>query len=202
MPWRHLTRFVRDDRASVTVEFVAVFGGLVVLVFFIMETTLAFFWWKTAEKSAYLGARLAIVSTAAAGIPERNPKTDSGTYGIHCRDITVPCALNIGDSWICETDGTGCNAPARGFILARMSDIFGVLQADQIRISYTYVGLGYAGGPLIPAVRLTITGVPFDRGFLPVIGRLITQDAAELAVLPDISATLTGEDLDTGAPEA
>ena len=67
------------------------------------------------------------------------------------------------------------------------------IQAENLVITYSYVGLGYAGGTFIPSVTVTLTGVPFGMfmGFLSGLA----GDVDALQFLPDISATLTGEDL-------
>jgi hypothetical protein len=62
-----------------------------------------------------------------------------------------------------------------------------------VRITYRYTGLGFAGGPTIPAIALELHDVPFQLGVLGLIGGLL--GAGHQLTLPPISATFTGEDL-------
>ena len=66
MVHRLLAQFHRDATGSATVEFVAIALPFFLIVLFVVEVTLAFFWWKSAEKATMLGARLAAVQNVAA----------------------------------------------------------------------------------------------------------------------------------------
>ena len=59
-------RFLRDEDAGATVEFVAVMGPMMLIVFFIFEVMVEMVWIGTGEKAAQAGARLAVVSNVAA----------------------------------------------------------------------------------------------------------------------------------------
>ena len=196
---------------------------------FVVEVTLAFFWWKSAEKAAMLGARLAVVQDiAAANLPHdpgdvpRNEKSDGGLFGMHCRpadpDDPSPCVRpdtgkiiceNTADTtcntWVCaaDTDNAGCDLAAKTNIVRKMQNILAVIQPEDVEISYRYVGLGYAGGPLIPAVTVTLTGLQFQTGFISLIGGLFDTDGDGKGLeMPPITATLTGEDLSSAAAGA
>ena len=52
-----LPRFHRDQTGSATVEFVAIALPFFLIVLFVVEVSLAF-WWKSAEKATMLGAAL------------------------------------------------------------------------------------------------------------------------------------------------
>jgi Flp pilus assembly protein TadG len=202
-PSRFRPSCFRDDTAgSVTVEFVALMTGFLLLVFFVVEVTLAFFWWQTAEKATYLGVRLAAVQDpAAAGVPLRNAKTTAGVFGVACRDVTSPCTLPLGTTQVCDTDGSGCVAAAKDAVVEKMQSLLAVIQPENVRITYRHVGLGYAGGPYVPAITVTLTGLPFQTGIIPILGSIIGT-GGPLLTLPDISATLTGEDLSTAAVDS
>jgi hypothetical protein len=49
----------------------------------------------------------------------------------------------------------------------------------------------------VPAVTVTLTGLQFQTGFLSIIGGVL--GGSSLTTLPDITATLTGEDLSAAA---
>jgi hypothetical protein len=192
MSWRGLRSC---QRGAATVEFVVVAPVFLILFFLVIEVASAFFWWKTAEKATQLGARIAIVRDAAVtDLPTRNPKRDGALFGLACADSSNPCDFDNQSTWICVAGGTGCNSAAFQNIISEMRRIFGqAINDSNLTITYKYVGLGYAGGPFIPSVTVTLSGVRFGlfMGFLS--GLAGAGDS--LLVLPDISATLTGEDL-------
>ena len=76
--------------------------------------------------------------------------------------------------------------------LTHIRSISGQVEAGNITIRYQNVGLGYAGGPVIPLVSLSISGVQYQTG----IFGLLIQNAGVLDTLPSRTASMTGEDLD------
>jgi Flp pilus assembly protein TadG len=192
MSWRGLRSC---QRGAATVEFVVVAPVFLILFFLVIEVAGAFFWWKTAEKATQLGARLAIVrDVAVTGLPARNPKRDGAVFGLACAAASNPCNFDNQSTWICTAGGTGCNSAAFQNIMTEMQRILGqAITDDNLTITYRYAGLGYAGGPFIPTVTVTLSQVPFGL-FLGFLSSLSGAGDA-LLTLPDISATLTGEDL-------
>jgi Flp pilus assembly protein TadG len=192
MSWRGLRSC---QRGAATVEFVVVAPVFLILFFLVIEVAGAFFWWKTAEKATQLGARLAIVrDVAVTGLPARNPKRDGAVFGLACAAASNPCNFDNQSTWVCTAGGAGCNSAAFQNIMTEMQRIFGqAITDDNLTITYRYAGLGYAGGPFIPSVTVTLSQVPFGL-FLGFLSSLSGAGDA-LLTLPDISATLTGEDL-------
>lgn len=195
-------RFLLDSSGSATVEFVAIALPFFLVVLFIVEVTLAFFWWKSAEKATMLGARFAAVqNVAATGMPARNEqRSNAAVSGKYCRDASNPCAADPGQTWVCAAGGAGCNAAAKANIVAKMQSVLAVIKPENVEITYQFTGLGYVGGPLIPAVTVTLTGLQFQTGFLSIIGGVL--GGPSLTTLPNISATMTGEDLSSAAAGA
>ncbi|MGH6896286.1 MAG: TadE/TadG family type IV pilus assembly protein [Geminicoccaceae bacterium] len=183
------------ERGAATVEFVIVAPVFLLLFFGVIETASAFFWWKTAEKATQLGARLAIVrDPAAVGMPLRNVRRDGTLFGLACGSASDPCDFDNQSTWICSGGDSSCNPDAFDNIITEMRRVIGQeIDDDNLNITYSYVGLGYAGGPFIPAVTVTLTGVRFGM-FMGFLSGMAGEDGA-LEFLPDISATLTGEDL-------
>ncbi len=192
MFWRGLRSC---ERGVATVEFVVVAPVFLIMFFLVIEVGSAFFWWKTAEKATQLGARIAIVRDGAVtGLPTRNPKRDGAVFGIACAAVSNPCDFDNQSTWICAGGDGACNTVAFQTIMSEMRRIFGqAISDDNLTITYNYVNLGYAGGPFIPSVTVTLSGVRFGlfMGFLSSLAG--AEDS--ILVLPDISATLTGEDL-------
>jgi hypothetical protein len=183
------------ERGAATVEFVVVAPVFLLLFFGVIETASAFFWWKTAEKATQLGARLAIVrDPAATGVPLRNPRRSGALFGLACGHASDPCDFESQSTWICSGGSSGCSPEAFDNIITEMRRVFGQAIADEnLIITYSYAGLGYAGGPFVPSVTVTLAGVQFGM-FMGFLSGMAGEDGA-LQVLPDISATLTGEDL-------
>lgn len=191
---RALFRFARSEAAGMTVEFVAVMPVFIIIVFFVIEVALAFFWWKSAEKATQLGARVAIVSDpVTAGVPATNvPLNGTVIYGTRC--TTASTCTNFGTI---SCTGAACtNAVAFDRVLTRMRNILGNIAAANVTISYTYVSMGYAGGPAVPLVTVTLANVPFQTGFISMFGTLLGAGSA-LTTIPTMSARITGEDLAT-----
>lgn len=194
--WR-MGGLIEDRRGTAVTEFVVVAPLFLALFIGVMEITLQFYYAAAAEKAAQVGVRTAVVvNPANLGLPTLNQVAGSGTtqannLGIPCSDQRAPC-VDFGSA---ECTGTACGG---GFdlILSRMQSIFPVLQANNVRLKYEYIGIGFAGGPIFPAVTLTLTGVQWPAGpFAGVITLLGGGPGA--TIMPDIRSTLTGEDLTT-----
>jgi hypothetical protein len=185
------------------------------LTFFIIEIGVAVLWVGTVEKAAQLGARLAIVSDyAVTGLPASGKNGVANGYapGQNCTLTNPnPCVpFNSGNPLSCTNQTVGsCNQPGFDAIFNRMDALASMIQPANVTITYTYAGLGFAGGPIVPRVTVTIgrtpSGagqyVPYDSLTTTVLNgfiRLATGNpSATLGMtnLPVISATFTGEDL-------
>ena len=189
--------FWRADKGALTVEFVVVFLGFIATFFFVIELITYMFFMQTLEKAAQMGVRAAVVSNpvvnapgATTPIPLRNSRLNTDvTFGQHC-SVASTCV-----SFGAHSCGRGAAAcpDAAGFtrIFTHMNSIAGQLQPENVSISYDYIGLGFAGGPVAPLVTVTIEGVPYNTG---VFG-LLLGNIGILQTLPARSATMTGEDL-------
>lgn len=188
-----INKAIKNEDGAATVEFVAVSFALLILVFFVVELTLLFFFSLSAQKAAQVGARLAIVSNpAAVGVPVTNTRTAGGVFGVSCSDASSPC-INFG-TLTCSGGDASCDVAAFNRILTGIQRFLGDAQAEDITISYTYVGLGFAGGPSTPSITVTIANVDYTTG---IIGAIVGTGGA-FSALPAVSATLTGEDLNQG----
>lgn len=183
-----LQKFLGDRDGSATVEFVVVFLGFIAVIFFVLEVTIYQFFSATLEKAAQAGARAAVVSTPVdVGVPLTNGKTAGGVYGAPCSAASSPCT---GFQSISCT-GAACDSVPFTRILNHMRGFNSKIEAEHVTVSYQYTALGFAGGPSIPMVTVTVSGVPFQTG---IIGLLLTNSGV-LAALPAQSASMTGEDL-------
>lgn len=221
--------FVRDKGAGVTVEFVALMPTFLVLTLFVLEIAIAILWVGTAEKAVQLGARLAVVSHYAASRTYAGAAvTESTRYVLASSSYVYGQNCNIGACQPFETmtctggAGEDCRAGACfgdpdnrtcfQVIADRIRDpdypraayrgLMSSIQNENITITYDYVGLGYAGGPLVPRVTVTVTGVPYPTVMTSVVSNLFAftlggSAPPGLTTLPPITVTLTGEDQST-----
>jgi Flp pilus assembly protein TadG len=187
---RRIREWFKDQYAGATVEFVALMPVFLLSAAFAMEASIAIFWNGTAEKAAQLGARLAVVSgPAVAGLPARNALVSTAyAYGSACN--TGACT---GFNSLTCTGGSGgaCDTANFNAIVARMSAIWSQIQAQHVSVTYSFIGLGHAGGPIVPGVTVTLSGVPLGGVMTSIFGNFFPG----LTTLPPVSVTLTGEDL-------
>lgn len=194
---RKLRHLISEDGALVTVEFVAIFPFFMIIVFYALQVALALFWWQSVQEAAQIGVRMAVVSDPAVNfeacpggagfLPSGNCKSSGGKYGGSCNGGNC-----LGFDPISCTGGTSgnCNQTAFNAICSRMQAIFFKIECSEITISYSDSGLGYAGGPVIPAVTVSVSGVPFNVIDVPILPDIVST-------IPTMTATLTGEDLCT-----
>jgi hypothetical protein len=223
--------FVKDRSAGVTVEFVVLMPSFLLLTLFILEIAIAILWVGTAEKAVQLGVRYAVVSNYAASRTYAGAAVTEGTryavttghvYGQNCSASacvpfeTMTCTGGTGGdcrAGACAGDpgGRTCfQVIADRIRNTTYSDpayrgLMSAIQNSNISISYSYVEMGYAGGPLVPRVTVTVTGVPYPTVMTSLVSRLFAYAAAilktpvpaGLTTLPPITVTLTGEDQNT-----
>jgi Flp pilus assembly protein TadG len=192
-------QFAKGEEGGVTIEFVAISGFFFALAFMVLEIALAIFWWQTAELSAQRGSRYAAVwdpavTTLSSGATN-GMNTASAFFGQSCNiaaGTSDPCTA-FATASCAGGSGGSCNSAAFNAIVADMQTVFGALQPANVTITYSYVGLGFVGGPIQPAVTVSITGVPFVSGFADLLGVLFGP--SPLTTVPTMSVTFVGEDL-------
>ena len=229
--------FVRDERAGVTLEFVALMPAFLLITFFTLEIAIAILWIGTAEKAVQLGARLAVVSHYAAtanydgaAITEATRYALAGagnTFGDNCSEgacvafPTMSCRGGTGAGSGPDCRAGACFGHPDGrtcfeVIADRIRDpaypnpayrgLMSSIQNENITVTYSYVGLGYAGGPLVPRVTVTVADVPYPTIITAIVNNLFsfglsffpgTPPPPGLTTLPPITVTLTGEDQST-----
>lgn len=180
---RERRSFLAGDAGSSTVEFVAVFVAVITVMFLIVEVTLYFFFMASLEKAAQAGVRAAVVSPPVAGYAA--PLANGENAGSSCTDdfpcsfLTVKCEGN--------TSGDCINPTTFTRIVNHMRGYNGRIAAANVVVTYQSVGIGFAGGPPVPMVTVTVKNVPFQTGVLRSVGINLP--------LPARSASMTGEDL-------
>jgi Flp pilus assembly protein TadG len=202
-----LKRLREDTEGAVFLEFTVfamVFFGIL---FGVIEITLAFYQWNAGTKAVQLGARLAAVSDPVAS------ELSMATWDVDGYDPGDVVALADGYTIECSGEGAGScsegdyNADAMNTLVygrgdtacgqaktseyAGMCDLFWRVEPKNVRVTYTYTGLGYAGRPggPVPSIKVELVGIPFQFYFLSALL------GDEIIDIPGLSSTISGEDL-------
>lgn len=173
-----LTRFLRDESGSVTIDFVSIFLPMTLLVTTVIEIGIAFHMTAAAQKAAQMGARHAATLPAVhAGVWTTNPVDPRfGEPGDMCfrPDGNDACLEPTLAGWACVGGGSdpACDGALFDAVLAEMRRTSPRLAAEDVTIRYDYLRLGVAGGPFVPHVSVTIAPRPSPVNFLSYAGLL------------------------------
>ena len=203
------TRLAREERAATAAEFAMVLPLLLIFLFGILDAGRFMWEYNEAEKATQMGARYAVVTNPVLG---GTTSASLLNYSFAVNDgITAGTAVPVAnfDTAACTTTSTSASAactclPKGGFcsgatadgtsfglIVTRMSAIDPLIQAKNVEVDYKNVGLGFAGDPngpdVSPLVTVQLTGLTFQPLTTLLFGASFN--------MPDISASLTGEDL-------
>src|SRR5262249_17832196 len=144
----------------------------------------------TAEKATQAGARLAVVSNmVASGLSTTNTLNTGNAnaqYGEACSiaNVCTPitttvCTGAAGNTCSCTgAAGVTCSTADFTRIVTRMHDVFGLTQSQYVRITYTDSGLGFAGGPLIPMIKVDLQNVPYGGVVTGLISNIFNYRSA------------------------
>jgi Flp pilus assembly protein TadG len=188
---KQILHFFGGEAGGATVEFAAIMPIFLIITFMVVEVALAVFEWQTQGIAAQVGARLAVVSDPAAAIPLTNAPANptSDYYGEFCTDSN-------GGNHCASFSGQCALATCAPTVFSGMKSVFALLNQSNatVTINYAYVGMGFVGGPTVPAVTVTVSNVNYATGFSDLLGAFFGQ---ALTTIPSTSTTLTGEDLCT-----
>ena len=210
---RHLGR---DQSGTTTIEFTIVAMLFLLLTFGLVEFGNMFWQYNSATKAAQLGARLAAVSNPVWS--ELVNLEDTGTpgaawetaYTVTCDgdgadcsgtftgdyDATAMACLVFGRSASSPPCDVSCDPANIDADEAGMCDRFDRIAPENVIVTYSHTGLGFAGRPggPVPTVTLQLTNLQFE--FLALGDLLGLQPIA----MPPFTVTMTGEDLSRLAP--
>jgi hypothetical protein len=206
----------RDQRGTATVEFTIVALLFLLLTFGLVEFGNMFWQYNSAAKAAHLGARLAAVSNPVWGeLPSLESTGTPGSaweidYTVTCDGDSADCdgtysgdydetameCLVFGRSETTPPCDTECDPAGIDADEAGMCDRFGRIAPENVIVTYSHTGLGFAGRPggPVPTVTVQLTDLEFE--FLALGDLLGLQDVT----MPPFTVTMTGEDLSRLAP--
>lgn len=198
-------RLRSDTEGAAFLEFTVFVGVFFTILFGIIDFTLAFYQWNAATKAVQVGARLAAVSDPVAS----NLKMPNWDVAGYASGSVVPLADGFthvcsGADETCSGGGT-YNADAMNTIVfgrgntacngtppnVGMCNMFSRITPANVRVTYEYTGLGFAGratGP-VPTIKVELTGIPFQ---FVLVGALAGLNDIEI---PGLMSTITGENL-------
>lgn len=195
-------RFWSDERGSVLVEYAMTLPLFLILLFALIDFSQIYLRWILAEKATHLAARLvAVRPPLCAGVPELNePGPAASQFGASCAAAAGICA-DAG-----TTQCSGDDADAAGF--AEILDAVGPLlpadlAPDDLLFTYDYADLGFLGGPYVPMVTVEL-GPTVEVPYITPLGQMLATfyggggALAERLTMPNMRATLPGEDLALG----
>lgn len=186
----------RDRRAASAAEFAMVLPLLLLLLFAIIDMGRFFWMLNRSEKATQMGARMAIVTTPVS--PDL-VETSFIAGTVKSGDLIPANALG---TLACTKDGCSCTATpcpvangdvdsaAFDVVVERMSYINPLITDENVVISYSGSGFGYAGEAdetmdVQPLVTVATSGMKFN--FISLLG------LGEID-MPPARATLTAED--------
>ncbi|WP_084419691.1 TadE/TadG family type IV pilus assembly protein [Henriciella litoralis] len=190
-------RDLRKTDGAVAVEF-ALVGTVVIFVLIVLvELMAAFFQWNTGQRAVRAGARLAAVSTPVSQDIKTKEWAEIGAYvpdySRVCSGKTKSCSVGNYDSaamarLIYGADNSCAPEPLRE--RRGMCDIFPLIEEKYVTVEYTSSLNEVYGAPggLQPIVTVRLEGVPLSYGIISGSGWMFVD-------LPDISATVIGQDL-------
>lgn len=211
-------KLAADNSGAAAVEFAFIAIALVLLTFAVLDIGFALYWFNRAEKATQLGVRVAAVSNPVtdyldllSGTPNSTPPVASpGQAGEGCESSTgaLEPFCNHADVTCTAANGVGsCNlgtfsAAAFSKIFNEMRTLYPQLKSDNLQVEYRPSLIGFAGRPgnapgtynIVPQVTVRIVGLEYNYIAL---GSLLGLDPF---TLPNISASMTGEDLNHTTP--
>jgi len=212
----HLRHLGHDQRGTTTVEFTIVAMLFLLLTFGLVEFGNMFWQFNSAAKAAQVGARLAAVSNPVWSelVNLEDDSTPGAAWGT---EYTVTCDGDSGDcdgtfsgdydssAMDCLVFGrsettppcdTECDPAGIDADEAGMCDRFARIAPENVIVTYSHTGLGFAGRPggPVPTVTVQLTDLQFE--FLA-LGDLL---GLQPITMPPFTVTMTGEDLSRLAP--
>lgn len=187
--------FLRDSRAASAAEFALVLPVFLIFMVGIIDVGLYAWSINRAEKATQIGTRWAVATdlvpaalrdysyAVSGGIPQGEVVPQGSFPDITCEGAaTVSCTGN--------PDFTASNQQAFDAIIGRMNDIDSRIANENVRVIYSWSGLGFAGDPNGPDVAPMVTIELSDLEFSPISGLIFGATVD----LPTLTYSLTSED--------
>jgi hypothetical protein len=199
---RSIRGLCRSAEGATSVEF-ALSGGLFIIVMLgVGEFAMAYWQWNAAAKATHVGARLAAVSDpVAADLRQMTglsadvaPGDPMPFFERICDGRTKTCTDGEYDPVAMSTIVYGrgnASCPADPQPLPPMCSILPRVGPENVVVTYTNSGLGFAGRPggPVPTITLELQNIEYD---FVLLDRIF---GAAGTIMPSFRTTVTGEDL-------
>ena len=209
----NLQRLRDDTDGSAFLEFTIFAMFFFTLLFGIVEFSLAYYQWNAGTKAVQLGARLAAVSDPVpTGLESLTGMEGGAEPGDPMTDFSAKCQSDspTADTGDCDCTGFTCTydassaAAVRRMVFGRsdrtacsatapagMCNLFSRVTPENVVVTYTYTGMGYAGRPggPVPTIRVELVGLEMQFFFMDALFGLNDYD------IPGLASTMSGEDL-------
>lgn len=188
---RVLKEIASDESGIASIEFPIIFFFMFTLVMFAFQVSFAMFEMMSAEKAAQTAARIASVRAPVHfGVPTENDEVSDATLGLPCNGSGANCVTPTGGPWVCDGgdwDNLSCDADRFEVIFNDMLRQGINVSASDLTVSYSYAALGFAGGPFVPLIRVTVASKPF----------LLSFGMGEVLTRREVEGVAIGEDMTT-----
>lgn len=197
-------RLAKSRSGASAAEFAIVLPAFLILLFGIIDGGRFLWEYNEAEKATQVGVRTAVVTNVLStglrdaeyvGQTVNGVKIKSGDTipaaalgTMVCTSAGCSCDTSKGAVAPCPSPGTFDSTTFNNVLLARMQQIDPAIKAENLVVSYSGSGLGYASSgqmEISPLTTVTLKGLQFT----PITSLLFAQ-----ITMPNLSATLTSED--------
>lgn len=171
-----LRAFFRDQSGASAAEFVLVLPLLLILLFGVMDVGRYGWNLSQAQKATQVGARTAVATdmipsdlqtysfATSGGIPQGTVVNSTAFPGVSCQSSGGAASCTCATGGTCNFGLTANNA-AFGRLAARMAQIYPGLTANNVVVTYSWSGLGFAGDPngsdVAPLVTVSLRNLNF-----------------------------------------
>jgi Flp pilus assembly protein TadG len=208
------SKLLRDISGAILVETTIVLPMFLLLVLGTIDVTYMFYEWALANKAAYVGARIAVVSDPVAA-----KITDLNYTESQLQLIGQPCFDNAGNNVNCPLvpptlcTSTACTPNTFGFdstafknIFDRMKVILPRLQLQNVTITYQANDSGFVGQPYVGNsaqfslplnVTVSIADMTHQFYFIGPLVKFFGVFFPAMSTLPTFATTLQSEDMDS-----
>ena len=199
-----LRNLARSTSGATGAEFALVLPLFLILLFGIIDAGRFLWQYNQAEKATQVGARVAIVTNVLSSGLHDEDYTGQTVDGVTiapggvipagalgrmvCTNTGCSCNVSDGAKAPCPNPGTFDSDTFNNVLLARMQQIDPTIKAENLVVSYSGSGLGFASPGEMEISPLTTVSLR-DMKFVPITSLLFAQ-----IPMPKLSATLTSED--------
>lgn len=187
----------QDCHGAVLVEFSVVAALMLLITFSIVEFSLVYNKFNSAQKATQAAARVASTRLVLEGVDDCGAATNVSA-GTNCADVSGS------DGWTVTctgAGGNGCNVNGMAEVLSAAQVFFPELTAENLVVTFSGTQFGFVGrGKPVPAITVSVQNITYD---FVTIGQLLTvvspgTSFAQTLNISSAQTTIIGEDIGEG----